>query len=227
MYSESQLQHGLVLWRSHGSAGGVVVPADGCVDLILRDGWVDVAGPSTRWLTTGRDGASGSLGLRLPPGRAGHLLGVDLHEFADQLVPLDDLVGRGLAMRLHEAMIPLEAGAGDHGALISIAAEGTESSRWSESVRKAAAEATPAEDVAAARSGSARSFRRRMLATFGYGYATLVRLERAHRAQTLLLSGSPIASAAAEAGFADQPHLSREFRRLVGERPAQFAARLA
>ncbi|SKB02083.1 transcriptional regulator, AraC family [Agreia bicolorata] len=224
MYSEIQLPQGAVLWRSHDSAGGAVVPADGCVDLILRDGGVDVAGPSTRWITTGRDGGSGSFGLRLLPGRAGHLLGVDLHEFADQLVPLDDLVVRGLAMRLREAMIPLEVGAGVDAALTSIAAEVAESSRWSESVREAASDALPAEVVSGEMSGSARSFRRRMLATFGYGYATLVRLERARRAQRLLRSGSPIASAAAEAGFADQPHLSREFRRLVGESPAQFAA---
>lgn len=142
-------------------------------------------------------------------------------------MPLDDIVGRGLAMRLHEAMIPLEAGTGAPAALFSMAAEVAVSSRWSESVHIAASEATPAEVVSAALSGSARSFRRRMLATFGYGYATLVRLERAHRAQRLLRLGSPIASAAAEAGFADQPHLSREFRRLVGESPAQFAASVA
>ncbi|WP_146009013.1 helix-turn-helix domain-containing protein [Zhihengliuella halotolerans] len=224
MYSEIRLPPGEALWRSNGSAGGVVIPADGCVDLILRDGQVAVAGPSTRWLASGPDGANGSFGLRFPPGRARHLLGVDLHRVADQIVLLEDLVSRGRAMQLREAMIPLETGPGPTSALSLIAAEVAESSRWSEAVRRAAFEEAPAKDVSATMSGSDRSFRRRMLATFGYGYATLVRLERARRAQWLLRSGSTIAAAAAETGFADQPHLSREFRRLVGRSPAQFAA---
>lgn len=176
MYSETRLPHGSALWRSRGSAGGGPIPADGCVDLILRDGRVSVAGPSTRWITAGGDGAGDSFGFRLPPGRAGHLLGLDLEEIADQLVPLEDLTSQ------------------------------------------------PAGRAAAGYGTSERSFRRRMLSTFGYGYATLVRLERSRRAQALLRRGAPLVAAAAEAGFADQPHLSREFRGLVGVSPGQFAA---
>ncbi|MGI0521652.1 hypothetical protein ABY45_13830, partial [Microbacterium maritypicum] len=67
MYSETRLPHGSALWRSRGSAGGGPIPADGCVDLILRDGRVSVAGPSTRWITAGGDGAGDSFGFRLPP----------------------------------------------------------------------------------------------------------------------------------------------------------------
>lgn len=223
MYSETHLQHGGTVWRSRNSAGGAVVAADGCVDLILRGGHISVAGPSTRWLTTGRDGASGSLGLRVPQGRAGHLLRIDLNEIADQLVPLDSLVDRGLGRRLHEAMRPLEAGSAPIGALSALVSEAAGAHRWSEAVRSAASHATPAREVAPILSGSERSFRRNMLSTFGYGYATLVRLQRVRRARTLLVSGAPVAAAAAGAGFADQPHLSREFRRLVGQSPAQFA----
>ncbi|WP_460739852.1 helix-turn-helix domain-containing protein [Microbacterium neimengense] len=62
---------------------------------------------------------------------------------------------------------------------------------------------------------------------FGYGYAILVRIERARRAQELLRTGLPLADVAAAAGFADQPHFSREFRRLVGASPAQFASSAA
>lgn len=227
MYSERVLLSGEALWRSEDSAGGAAVPADGCVDLILRDGRVDVAGPSTRWLATGPDGAAGSFGFRMQPGRARLLLGLDLAAIADQLVPLDDVTDRRTAARLREAMIPLEAGPAPIGTLATFAAQLAEASRWSDAVRRAASEATPARDVAATLSGSERSFRRRMLATFGYGYATLVRLDRAHHARSLLRSGSSIADVAASAGYADQPHLSREFRRLVGSSPAQFAASAA
>ena len=227
MYSERVLLSGDALWRSEDSAGGAVVPADGCVDLILRDGRVEVAGPSTRWLATGPDGVAGSFGFRMQPGRARLLLGLDLAAIADQLVPLDDVADRRTAARLREAMIPLEAGPAPIGTLAAFSAQLAEASRWSDAVRRAAFEATPARDVAATLSGSERSFRRRMLATFGYGYATLVRLDRAHRARSSLRSGSSIADVAASAGYADQPHLSREFRRLVGSSPAQFAASAA
>ena len=229
MYSERVFLYGEALWRSEDSAGGAVVPADGCVDLILRDGRVEVAGPSTRWLATGRDGATGSFGFRMQPGRARLLLGLDLDlaVIADQLRPLDDVTDRRTAARLREAMIPLETGPAPIGTLATFSAQLSEASRWSDAVRRAAFEATPARDVAATLSGSERSFRRRMLATFGYGYATLVRLDRAHHARSLLRSGSSIADVAASAGYADQPHLSREFRRLVGSSPAQFAASAA
>lgn len=223
MYSEARLSNGAAVWRSTGSHGGVVVPADGCVDLILRDGQVNVAGPSTRWLATGRDGAGGSVGLRLPPGRASRLLNVELSPVADQLVPLGDLVGRGLALRLREAMVALEVRPQSSTAVSSLMAIAGDPDPWTERVRRGAFNAIPASDVAATLAVSPRSFRRRMLSTFGYGYATLVRLERARRAQRSLLSGSSIAAAAAEAGFADQPHLSREFQRLVGLSPSQFA----
>ena len=224
MYSETRLPHGSALWRSRGSAGGGPIPADGCVDLILRDGRVSVAGPSTRWITAGGDGAGDSFGFRLPPGRAGHLLGLDLEEIADQLVPLEDLTSHGRAERLRAAMAPFADGAHSTGALSSLAVQASESSRWSAAVHRSAAAAEPAGRAAAGYGTSERSFRRRMLSTFGYGYATLVRLERSRRAQALLRRGAPLVATAAEAGFADQPHLSREFRRLVGVSPGQFAA---
>ncbi|WP_460942138.1 helix-turn-helix domain-containing protein [Okibacterium endophyticum] len=62
-----------------------------------------------------------------------------------------------------------------------------------------------------------------MLSDFGYGYATLVRIERAASARRLLIRGAKASEAAAAAGFADQAHLTREFRRLVGIAPAQIA----
>lgn len=227
MYSESRLPQGAALWRSRGSAGGAAIPADGCVDLILRDGRVVVAGPSTRWITSGGDGTGDSFGFRLPPGHAGLLLGLDLDEIADQLVPLDDLAPGARAGRLRAAMQPFAEGPNSTIALSSFAAQAADSSRWSDAVHRAATAAVPAGEVAAEFAGSERSFRRRMLSSFGYGYATLVRLDRSRRAQALLQQGTPLSTAAANAGFADQSHLSREFLRLVGMSPGQFAASAA
>lgn len=51
-------------------------------------------------------------------------------------------------------------------------------------------------------------------------YLTSRRVERARR---LLLAGRPPGDVAAEAGFFDQPHLTRHFRRMVGVTPGRYA----
>jgi hypothetical protein len=85
MYVEAALGQGRTIWRSAGSTGAVI-PADGCVDLILRGDVLHLAGPSTTWIGTVADDENGTLGLRFPPGAAADVLRVDLAEVSDQLV---------------------------------------------------------------------------------------------------------------------------------------------
>ncbi|MBQ6640235.1 MAG: AraC family transcriptional regulator [Saccharopolyspora sp.] len=47
---------------------------------------------------------------------------------------------------------------------------------------------------------------------------------RVERARHLLLDGMPIAEAASAAGFHDQPHLTRHYRRLLGTTPGRYRA---
>lgn len=226
MYSERRLPQDAVVWRSVDSRASVIA-ADGCVDLILRDGRISVAGPSTRWIATESDTEGGTFGIRLLPGRAGGLLRIGLTEIADGLVPLEDVVTGERARHILEAMVRFGDGPAPTSGLAAITGSAAANSEWSAAVHRRAAEAVPAQRAAVEFGESERTFRRRMLATFWYGYATLVRIERARRAQALLRGGAPIAEAAASAGFADQPHLSREFRRLVGASPGQFAGSAA
>jgi AraC-like DNA-binding protein len=53
-----------------------------------------------------------------------------------------------------------------------------------------------------------------------HAFQTNLRIERA---RALLGAGEPIAQVAAVCGFADQPHLTRMFRRAVGVTPGRFA----
>ncbi|MFI5615474.1 AraC family transcriptional regulator [Amycolatopsis sp. NPDC051903] len=48
---------------------------------------------------------------------------------------------------------------------------------------------------------------------------------RVERARELLLSGWPAGAVAAEAGFYDQSHLTRHFKRMLGVTPARYARR--
>ncbi|HEX8615209.1 MAG TPA: AraC family transcriptional regulator [Telluria sp.] len=52
-----------------------------------------------------------------------------------------------------------------------------------------------------------------------------VRNRRVHRARQLIEAGTALADAAARAGFADQPHMTRQFRAVLGITPAQWRAR--
>lgn len=226
MYSELALPGGSALWRSSGGAGGAV-PADGCVDLILLDDAVYVAGPSTRWIAAVADPESGSFGLRLSPGRAHGLFRAALPLLADRLVPLADTVTADAARTLRERMVRFGDGPHPTAGLVEIAGRATVENPWSRAVQIGARRAVSAARIAAEMNETERTFRRRMRERFGYGYAILVRLERARRAQRLLRSDRALADVAAAAGYADQSHLTREFRRLVGASPAQFTSSAA
>ncbi|PRI11042.1 hypothetical protein B4915_09250 [Leucobacter massiliensis] len=223
MYLETRLPLGLTLWQSRSDFGSMV-PADGCTDLIVRDGQLVVAGPSTRWIATSSDGDSGSVGLRLPPGFAGAVLGTSPVDLVDRAAAIEDLIPHDAAAGLRAAMLPVARDPGLSDALSARVLDRMATPRRRLNfIRHAAGRAASVRTVAAELGESERTFRRRMLSDFGYGYATLVRIQRAANARHLLERGAKPSEAAATAGFADQAHLTREFRRLVGITPAQFA----
>ena len=86
--------------------------------------------------------------------------------------------------------------------------------------------AARAEDVAAEVGLSERQFRRRFHAAAGYGPKTLHRVLRFQRfvRQLDASAGTPdLAAVAAEAGYADQAHLTRECNALAGMTPTALA----
>jgi AraC-like DNA-binding protein len=73
---------------------------------------------------------------------------------------------------------------------------------------------------------SARQLHRRCLPVFGYGPRRLARVLRMGRALDEARAGLPLASVAADCGYADQAHLSREVRALAGDTPMALVREL-
>lgn len=193
---------------------------DGCMDLVWTGRELLVAGPDTGPHPARREPGVLSAGLRFAPGRLPALLGVPAAGVRDQRVPVAEfhpaLARRALA-RLEQGEPPLPVLLGLTVALPGDPAEHAVRIVAAQLERGASAAAT------AHRLGwTERSLHRRCLAAFGYGPAVLRRVLRFRRASLLLYDGVPIADAAAEAGYADQPHLSREVRALAGVAPSKI-----
>ncbi len=70
---------------------------------------------------------------------------------------------------------------------------------------------------------STRSQERRVARATGLSRGALRRIRRAERAVALLAEGTPASEVAHRTGYADQAHLTRSLRRLVGQTPARIA----
>jgi AraC-like DNA-binding protein len=212
-------------WTAEVDAGSPVqvqrVLPDGCMDLVWTGQELLVAGPDTGPQPVRREPGVLGAGLRFAPGRLPALLGVPAAEVRDQRVPLTELdpaPARRALGRLEQGVPPLAV-------LLALAA--ALPGRPAEpSVRAVVAHlgAGASAGATAERLGwTERSLHRRCLAAFGYGPAVLRRVLRFRRASALLYAGMPIAETAAVAGYADQPHLSREVRALAGVAPSRLA----
>ncbi|MEV0801957.1 helix-turn-helix domain-containing protein [Kribbella sp. NPDC050281] len=68
-----------------------------------------------------------------------------------------------------------------------------------------------------------RTVQSRFVRAVGLPLRTLELIERARRAVRMLHAGKTIAEVATEAGYYDQPHLTRSLRQLIGHTPAEVA----
>jgi AraC-like DNA-binding protein len=202
------------------SAETLEVLPDGCMDLVWTGQELLVAGPDTGPHPARREPGVLSAGLRFAPGRLPALLGLPAAQVRDQRVPLalvHPLLARRALARLEHGAAPVPVLLG---IVLALPGEPAEPG-----VRAAAAHLAAGASVndAADRLGwTPRSLHRRCLTAFGYGPAVLRRVLRFRRAAALLHDGMPIAEAAALAGYADQPHLSREVRAFAGKSPREL-----
>lgn len=71
---------------------------------------------------------------------------------------------------------------------------------------------------------SPRALQYRFLRATGLTQATIQQIERVRQALFLLQQGSSILDAVHEVGYYDQPHLTRSFKRFLGQTPMQIAS---
>ena len=170
-----------------------------------------------------------TVGVRLRPGAVPALFGLPASDLTDRAVALDDVVGRAahdLAERLLESPPQLAARQLEDHLLHRLARGRAVSARATALTRLTAAGAVRVGTLADALGISSRTLRLVARAEIGLSARDAVRIRRLHRALHLgLASRRGWARAAADAGYVDQAHLTRECRALLGETPGAFAAR--
>jgi AraC-like DNA-binding protein len=223
--------HVLCVWSQVIGAGESphrhrVLP-DGCADLV----WIGaepavVAGPATGPVIVRLAPRTVVVGVRLRPGAASTVLGPPADELIDGDTPLGDIWGAATAspaMRVAEAS-SIDAKLGTAEAMLArrlATADPPDRSIAAATCWLAGHPAGRIEDLARFLDMGPRRLHRRFVAAVGYGPKTLQRTLRLQR--TLALAAryphAGLAALAAEAGYADQAHMSRELRALAGRSP--------
>jgi len=214
---------------SSAERAGLVLP-DGCTDLIWEQGrGAYVAGPDTGPVATTMAAGTLVLGVRFRPSAGGPALGIPLSELRDLRADLADL-RPAQARQLTAALDPEVAAARMLDMTAALVADGAPDPEVTWAARLLRDPAARAEDVAAEVGLSLRQLRRRCQAAVGYGPKMLQRVLRFRRFVACVDARPDVldlAAIAAEAGYADQAHLTRECGRLAGLTPAALARQRA
>lgn len=201
---------------------------DACVDLVWRGGGLWTAGPDTQPVMSPLAEGETIVGIRMRPGAAGALLGLPASAICDVRVPVDLLwarVGQELTERLgdapdasgqrrllEETLLRRRVDAEPADALVTNALGllGRPGSTVAELGRELAI--------------SERQLLRRFRSAVGYGPKMADRVLRFQRFVARAANGDGLARVAADLGYADQAHLTRECVALSGLPPTQLIA---
>ena len=216
-------------WLSlHNTDRSVLALPDGCIDIVLEveggrwraRGYGSTTRPTLLPCEPGRH----YLGIRFRPGMARHFIRAAADELTDRdedaqallPVPLEAIAERvgeaGLFGEIDRHLASRLAGA-------EPALNGAD--RMVRAIQAAQGEVR-LEAIAAQLGRSPRQLQRQFLETVGVTAKFYCRIVRAERAAALLTrdTGERIADVAADAGYADQSHMTRDFERLRGTSPA-------
>ena len=232
-------RHFVCLWSQAIGRGATDYPQrvlpDGCIDLL----WIGqsapvIVGPATRMFVARLAPGSLVIGARLRPGMAPGVLRLPASTALNQEVPLEVVWRRTgiLSERLAEQrgiearLAVLEA------ALLARVAEASDCDPLVEAgvAWLAASRSGRVGELCGSAGVSERQLRRRFDAAVGYGPKTLARILRLQRTLALHRAcggRSGLAGLAAEAGYADQAHMSRDFVELAGAPPGALLPQAA
>jgi AraC-like DNA-binding protein len=208
----------------------LVLP-DGCVDLLWRDDKLILAGTDrTAWRSPIAPGER-ILGVRLRPGVAGAVLGMPASEVLDIHIRLEDLLGQDateLGERLGESNVDEEAFGLIERTISSRIQDGGPDALVLAATRRLGFPGARVDRLADSLGISDRQLRRRFHHAVGYGPKTLDRVLRFRRlvaqAGAVAAGENDLARVAADLGYADQAHMTRDCARLSGLTPTELAA---
>lgn len=219
--------------HADGASPSALVLPDGCVDLV----WIGasppvIAGPATRPVTTSLPPDSTVVGIRFRPGVAPSFLGLRMSEIRDRQIELVEVWGPRRMEQFARAGSDQTADA--KSAALQAALLGNLPGLDLPDRRIAAAVAAltrhPSTSVVelSGRLGiSERQLRRSFEATVGYGprmFSRVLRFQRALKRLRRPTERPSLASLAADLGYADQAHMTREFTQLAGLPPTALLA---
>lgn len=177
--------------------------------LFWDDGRIEVVGLHDRVDLPLLEAGARIRGIRLLPHVVGATLRTDASSLRNCTVPLEDVLGSGAARRLLDPR-------GREDWLNSIQPK----PRTAHAVHLLA---THSVEVTARSLGiSSRHLRRLLIAEVGLAPKVLQRVMRMQRFLSAAARRTGLADAAADAGYADQPHLTREVRALTGVTPTRL-----
>lgn len=223
----------LYLWRRRSPADVPVVVQPtlphGCIDVFMLDGGpCRVVGPATTRIDRAIPGGAEILGVRLRPGVGARLFGGAAGELVDRDAYLGDLSGAKGFLRSTRHVVDIASEA--HRPLVDALAPHVSAAGAADGVAfgtdwLARHPSARIDDLSSRLAWSAREVRRRFSRALGFGPKVIQRMLRLQRALSLAgqSRGDPaggLSRLALAAGYADQAHMSREFRVLARTTPA-------
>jgi AraC-like DNA-binding protein len=219
---------------AHGAMTDSILP-DGCADIMVYDDEPPyVAGPDA---TTRRvvllDGLA-IVGIRLRPGACRAVLGCSAAEIVNGGAWLRDIVKSG--GRLHRMMLAAPTRSSRLAVLEDWVREAlvgaTDNDRAVIAACRllSARSRTDVGEVARRLDWNARMIHRQFLAACGYGpkhFHRIMRIQEALRLARNEVASRRLADLAATAGYADQAHMTRDFRAITGFTPSAYFAQMS
>ncbi|MGW5441024.1 AraC family transcriptional regulator [Nocardia asteroides] len=210
-----------VSWAYERPYRQLVVPLPN-VHLSFRDGRAELHGPSSSHVYRELSGNGSVFGVAFRPGMFRPFLGRPISELRDRTIDAATVFGLALPSAV-------EVGTVERFLAMHLPSRDPQAELAAEVVTTIAEDTTVTRvDAIANRFGlSTRGLQRLFAEYVGLGPKWAVRRYRLHEITERLAAGIEIewAATAAELGYADQAHLSRDFRRIFGEPPTRYARR--